>query len=67
MIRTAKLGQVSRRALSVVNEGAVGVSGRPSSRALVSLIGWTKAPLPAESHTAKRTHFLPVVSKGIWK
>ena len=34
---------------------------------VVSLIGWTKAPLPAESHTANRTHFFPVVSNGIWK
>src|SRR5690348_8906206 len=31
----------------------------------VSLIGWTKAPLPTESHAAKRTHFLPVASNGI--
>src|SRR5262245_42231152 len=30
-----------------------------------SQIGWTNAPLPAESHTAKRTHALPVASNGI--
>src|SRR5690348_13286106 len=30
-------------------------------------VGWVKAPLPAESQTAKRTHFLPVASKGIAK
>src|SRR5262245_63751612 len=27
--------------------------------------GCTNAPLPAESHTAKRTHDLPVASNGI--
>src|SRR5438132_7315186 len=27
--------------------------------------GWTNAPLPAESHTANRTHALPVASNGI--
>jgi hypothetical protein len=30
-------------------------------------IGWSQAPSPAESHTANRTHFLPVASKGILK
>src|SRR5258708_371822 len=29
--------------------------------------GWTKAPFPAESQTAKRTHALPVASNGIEK
>src|SRR5437867_13418479 len=29
--------------------------------------GWTKPPLPAESHTANRTHALPVASNGIAK
>lgn len=27
--------------------------------------GWVKAPFPAESHTAKRTHFLPAASNGM--
>src|SRR5262249_59938527 len=33
----------------------------------VSQIGWTKAPLPAESQTANRTHALPAASNGIAK
>jgi len=29
-----------------------------------SQTGWTKAPLPAESQIANRTHFLPAASNG---
>src|SRR5205814_8500089 len=32
---------------------------------LLTQIGWTNAPVPAESHTAKRTHALPAGSNGI--
>jgi predicted lipoprotein len=31
----------------------------------VSLMGCTIAPFPAESHAAKRTHFLPSAENGI--
>ena len=42
---------------------AGGILWRPSPP-YFKCAGWVNAPLPAESHTANRTHFLPVASNG---
>jgi hypothetical protein len=59
-------GVAQTTAATVVCELGQRVAPEPTHRrTYCKWTGCVKAPLPAESHAAKRTHFLPLASNGM--